>query len=125
MKDMDLTLCFFTNQVAMDKDTNASIKLLLATLQRLNIKSQFWGVQLDQIHQNSFLNDLCIMGNVQTEPMPIENDIDSKLMIFTDSFQDLLKDFETSDIFLNVYKQTFIKVQNVQRGQTFAWRLTA
>ena len=50
------------------------------------------------------------MGNVQTEPMPIENDIDSKLMIFTDSFQDLLKDFETSDIFLNVYKQTFIKV---------------
>ena len=50
MKDMDLTLCFFTNQVAMDKDTNASIKLLLATLQRLNIKSQFWGVQLDQIH---------------------------------------------------------------------------
>lgn len=65
------------------------------------------------------------MGNVQTEPMPIENDIDSKLMIFTDSFQDLLKDFETSDIFLNVYKQTFIKVQNVQRGQTFAWRLTA
>ena len=93
---MDLTLCFFT----INKDTNPSIKLLLATLQRLNIKSQFWGVQLDQVHENSFLNDLCIIGNVKTEPMPIENDPESKIMIFTDSFSDLVSNFETSDIFL-------------------------
>ena len=68
----------------------------------MNAKSQFWGVQLDQVNQNSFICDICLKGDVQTQPMRIENDYEMKSLIFVDSLKQIMEDFETSDIILNV-----------------------
>ena len=53
----------------------------------MNAKSQFWGVQLDQVNQNSFICDICLKGDVQTQPMRIENDYEMKSLIFVDSLK--------------------------------------
>ena len=53
--------------------------------------------------------------------MRIENDYEMKLLIFVDSFKQMMEDFETSDIILNVQGQTFIRLS--QNGQGYAWSL--
>ena len=86
----------------MDENIFESFENLRASyLHDLNIKSQFWGLYLDKAIHKSFLECICLMGDVETKPMPFEKDDESRLILLIASIKALLERFEETEAIFN------------------------